>query len=113
MQSDYNADVTANTVQTHHIGFVQVHEYEGTSFVEKVVAEQTGNSDAEFNVLIDGSAIFSATQSVSVSDAPETLHPTQNRYAAGPSARLELDVTASASFSDQLRVGVLIDEKTG
>lgn len=110
MKGDYNADVTANSVQTHHMGFVQLHEFGGTAFVEKIVAEQTNRQDAQFNVNIDGSALFSSTQSVASSDTPETLVPDQNRHAAGENVRLEVDVTASASFADQLRVGVLIND---
>lgn len=110
MKHDYNGTASADTIQTNFIGFVQSHEFGGSGFVEKVVVEQTTNSDAEWNVQLDGSNIFSSTQSVTVSDAPETFSPDQNRHVAGPSARLQLDVTASAGAADTLRLGVLIDD---
>lgn len=110
MKHDYNHEVTANTVQTHHVGFVQVHRFGGRGFVRSVVVEQTNNADAEFNVNVDGSAVFGSTQSVAAGDTPETLYPDQNRYFTGPSVAVQLDVTASASFADQLRVGVLISD---
>lgn len=111
MKHDYNTAVTANTVQTHHIGFVQAHEFGGVGFIEKVVAEQVDNSDAEWNVLVDGSAVFTSTQSVAVSDAAEEFIPDNDpsRYIQGGTADVALDVTASASFADELRVGVLVE----
>lgn len=110
MKHDYNDEVAADTIATTNIGFVQAHEFGGSSFIDKVVVEQTTNADAEWNILADGSSIFASTQSVAASDAPETFVPDQNRNIAGPSAQLEMDVTASAAAADTLNVGVLIDD---
>lgn len=109
MRADYGRSVTANTVDTHHVGFVQIHKYGGRVEAIEVVAEQESNSDAEFNVLLAGSALFSATQSVAAADTPEVLVPDQNEYASGASMAVELDVTASAANADQLHVDVLLE----
>lgn len=110
MKMDYNQEVTADSVQTHWLGFVQFHEFGGTALVEKVIVEQENNSDAEWNINANGSAIFSSTQSVASGDTPETFVPDQNRELTGANSELQFDVTASASFADQIRVGVLLTD---
>lgn len=109
MRQDYNREITAGSVQTHHIGFVQAHRFGGSSAVKLVVVEQENNNDAEWNVLADGSAVFSSTQSVASADSPETFVPDQNQHFTGADAELQLDVTSSAGAADQLRVGVLVE----
>jgi hypothetical protein len=111
MKHDYNTTASADTIQTNHIGFVQVHKYGGHVEVVEIVAEQENNADAEWNVLVDGSNVFAASQSVASADAPETFTPDQNRIASGASMAVELDVTASAGAADNLLVDVLVDSQ--
>lgn len=111
MKHDYNGSVDATTIATTTIGFAQAQEFGGTGFVHKVVAEQEGANDAEFNVNVDGNAVFSSTQSVASADTPETFVPDQNRHYTGPSVQVEIDVTASSGTSGNLIVGVLTDDQ--
>jgi hypothetical protein len=111
MKHDYNTTASADTIQTSHIGFIQVHKYGGHVEVVEIVAEQESNADAEWNVLVDGSNVFSSTQSVTSGDVSETFTPDQNRIASGASMAVELDVTGSAGAADDLRVDVLVDSQ--
>jgi hypothetical protein len=110
MKNDYNTTSSAGTVQTNHIGFIQVHKFGGHVEVVEIVAEQENNADAEWNVLVDGSNVFAASQSVASADAPETFTPDQNRIASGASMAVELDVTASSGTAGNLHVGVGVEE---
>lgn len=101
----------AATIATTTIGFLQIQKFGGSGFVEAVVVEQSNNADAEWNILVDGSNIFAATQSVASADAPEEFVPDQNRQFTG-SADLQVDVTASAgNAADQLFVDVLVSDE--
>lgn len=111
MKQDYNATgLDVQSTGTQLIGFVQTHEYGGSGFVEKVVAQIEDNTNPEFNVNIDGSAIFSSTQSLAAANTPETFVPDQNRHFTGPSVAVQLDVTTSASAANNMDIGVLVDD---
>jgi len=102
----------AASIATSTIGFLQIHKFGGSGFVEAVVVEQESAADAEFNVLVDGSNIFAASQSVASADAPEEFVPDQNRHFTG-SAALELDVTASSGTAGNMLVDVLVSDERG
>lgn len=116
MKHDYNATaIAADTIATTGFGFIAVqNNWGGTVRIDEVVVEQTDAADAEFNVLVDGSNLFSSTQSVASSDTPESLTPDQNRTTASALVDLSLDVTASSGTgTSELFANVLVDDGTG
>lgn len=114
MQHDYTGDVPADAINTVPIGAIQVAQgFSSGVTIRRVVAFQEGDSDAEWNVRVAGSDIFSSTQSVSSQDTAETFQPDQNTEPTGSNDAVEVDVTASSGTSGQLAVGVLVDDKTG
>lgn len=100
---------SAQTIATHDLGFLQIHKFGGSGYVEEVIVEQEGAQDAEWNIIVDGSNLFSSTQSVASADAPETFVPDQNRYFTG-SAKAELDITASSGTSGNILASLLVTD---
>lgn len=108
---DYHTEVDAASTGRSVISFLGVHKFGSSVTVEEVTAEQTNNADADFNVELDGSDVFSGEQSVSAADTAETLTPDQNRHAAGDTPDLAVDVSsAAANAADQLLVTVTVSD---
>lgn len=110
MKHDYNGSAAADSIATTTIGFAQAQEFGGSGFIDRVVVQQESDSDAEWNVLVDGSNIFASTQSVASSDTSEEFIPDQNRNYTGAVVDIDVDVTASSTTSGNLIVGVLTDD---
>lgn len=113
MKHDYNTpgSVDAIATKSSHMGFVQAHEFGGTGFVEKVVVRADDNTNPSFNIVIDGSTLFSTDQTLTAADTPETFVPDQNRHFTGPSVQVLFSVTASASTNNDMECGVLVDDQ--
>lgn len=98
IRQDYqdNSIDPASTGQTQ-LGPVSIHRFGGT--VEaKLVTALGGADDINWNVNLDGNAIFSATQVFSSGDIWEQFVPDQNgKYAAGADVPMEFDVTNATS----------------
>lgn len=103
--------VDAASAATSHIGFIGEHLYGSSVYVEEVVAEQEGASDADFNVELGGSDLFGSEQSVSSADTPEVLNPDQNEAGTGSPLELAVDVSAAGSAGD-LNITVVYDDGT-
>lgn len=97
IRQDYtdNSIDPASTGQTQ-LGPVNLHRF-GNSVKAKLVTALAGAADVEFNVNLNGNAIFSATQKFSAGDTFETFVPDQNREASGANVPLEFDVTSATS----------------
>lgn len=81
-----------------------------TAEVSRVVAEQTNNADAEFNIELGGNDVFNNEQSVDSADTPEGFVPDQNRYSSSDTDQIALDVSnAAGNAADQLIVTVVYD----
>lgn len=109
IRQDYtHENVTATSTGQTELGPAQIHQFGGTVYAKRVAVEQQGATDAEWNVNLDGSAVFSATQTVSSSNTFETFVPDQNRYSSADPATVEADVTTAGS-SGPLLFSVLLE----
>lgn len=104
--NDYNNEHTVTSRGAKHHAFVQAHKYKGKVFVEEVVAEMEGDKPISFNVTLDGNNLFSAAQTVTTTDTPQSFTPDQNRYASGDTTQLKVNNTTQATGSGTLNVGV-------
>lgn len=108
MIQDYNATRTVTDRGSSHVGFIQAHQYDGHVFVERVVAEAVSDKPISFNVSLDGNDLFSAAQTVTTTDTPQTFSPDQNRYSSSDTAELRVQNTTQATGSGTLNVGVAV-----
>lgn len=100
------ADAAGRTV----IGFLAEAFPNRTVEVKRVIAEQTGAADADFNVEAGGQDVFSGEQSVANADTPEGFSPDQNRYEASETSDIAVDVSnASGTGGSTLNVTVVVD----
>lgn len=110
IRQDYtHENVTATATGQTELGPAMIHEFGGTLYAKRVTVQQSnGASDAQWNVNLDGNALFSVTQSVSASNTFETFVPDQNHYASSDPTSVEADVTTAGS-SGPLLFGVLLE----
>lgn len=114
IRQDYTEQgIDGSATGTTELGPVQIHRFGGSVFAKLVACQQNDAADAEWNVNLDGNAIFSTTQSVSASNQFETFVPDQNRNASGAAPSLEFEVTTAGTST--LIAGVLLEtgENTG
>jgi hypothetical protein len=110
MKQDYNASADVSDGSNKHIGFIQTHEYGGSGHVEKVVLQLDDNTNPSLNVQVDGSALFTSPVTLAAANTPETFIPNQNRSYTGPSVEALVSVRTSASATNNLDVGLLVDD---
>ena len=98
VRQDYTPGGTLDpaTAQENQLGPVNLHRYGGAVYA-KLVTALAGADDVEFNVNLDGNAIFSATQSFTQSGVFQDFVPDQNRYASGQGVDLTFEVTDATS----------------
>jgi len=73
----------------------------------RVVVEQTGAADADFNIELGGSDLFNAEQSVDAADTAEGLTPDQNKYASDETDQIAVDVSSAGSGGSELHITVV------
>jgi hypothetical protein len=102
--------IAADNTNTDELGHIAEAFPEATVEVIAVIAEQTSNADAEWNIEVEGTAVFSSEQSVSSSDTPELFVPDQNEFSATETDQLNINKSSQASASDSLHVTVVTDD---
>lgn len=102
--------VAADDTNTSRIGNIAEAFPEATVEVVAVIVEQTSNADADWNIELGGSAVFSSEQSVSSSDTPELFHPDQNEFSATSTDNIDINKSNAASAADSLHVTVVTDD---
>lgn len=111
IRQDYqDAGLDPSTTGQSQLGPVSIHQFGGNVFA-KLVTALGGADDIEFNVNLDGNALFSATQSFTQSETFQEFVPDQNRRASGDGVGLEFDVTSATSGAavSTLFAGVLLE----
>lgn len=112
IKQDYtHENIDGTSTGTTELGPVAIMEEGATARVKKVVVEQQGASDVEFNVNFGGQAVFSDTQTVSANNTFEEFTPDQNFYEGPSFASLEFDVTSPGS-STPVRAGATVEVQT-
>lgn len=97
IRQDYqNESIDPASAAATQLGPVTIHRYGGSVYA-KLVTALAGADDVEFNVNLDGNALFSATQSFTQSGVFQDFVPDQNRYASGQGVGLEFEVTDATS----------------
>lgn len=105
-------DVDGQKTGSQLIGFVNIHEYGGAVKAKKVVVQQNGGSDAQWNIQLDGRDVFATTQSVTTSFTSEAFYPDQNLFASGETVPLRMSITsaaASPASNGSMAVTVLLE----
>lgn len=65
--------------------------------VVRVVVEQVGAADADWNVRLGDLEVFDGDQTVGAADTPEAFVPDQNRFGADEASQIALDVSTAGS----------------
>lgn len=101
--------LSADDTNTDPIGFVGEQHPGKTVRVVAVIAEQTSNADAEWNIQVGGNDLFNSEQSVSSADTPELFAPDQNRYVGNDTDKIEIDKSSAAAAADNLNITVVTE----
>jgi hypothetical protein len=71
--------------------------FTGPAEVTRVLCEQTGAADAQWNVELGGNDLFANEQSVDAADTVESFVPDQNEYSSTESDQLAVSVSTAGS----------------
>lgn len=108
IRGDYtHENIDASGTGTTELGPVQIHRFGGAVYAKLVSVQQVDAADAEWNVNLNGNAIFSVTQTVSASNQFEEFIPDQNRHASGQGFSMDFEVTTAGTST--LIAGVLLE----
>ena len=102
--------IAADNTDTDRIGVAGEAFPEASVEIVTVLVEQTSNSDAEWNIELNGNAVFSSEQTVSAADTVERFTPDQNRYTSDETAAIEINKSNAAASADSLNVTVVTDD---
>ena len=108
---DVVTTVDAATVARTVVGYIQAYKFGGSVRAVSVAADQENADDADWNVELDGSDLFSAEQSVAATDTAEQFQPDQSLDAHDTvGIELAIDVSASSATAGDLNIGFLWEE---